>query len=124
MILEDIYTLLSGDSAITTITEGIYPVLIPESAPYPAIAYQRTNSDRGINFDEVENFVNTTVQIDSYAETYSNSVYLADTVKAALNDYAGGDIQLIKLDSELDTFEDATSLFRVSQRYLIWHTET
>jgi hypothetical protein len=124
MILEDVYALLSGDAAISAITSGIYPVLIPESAAYPAIAYQRTNSSRAINFDEVENFVATTIQVDSYAETYNTAVYLSDAVKAALNNYAGGDIQLTKLDTELDVFEDASSLFRVSQRYMIWHTET
>lgn len=123
MILEDVYTLLSGDAGVTAITTGIYPVLIPQSADYPAIAYQRTSSDRDVNFDEVEDWVRTSAQIDSYATSYSDTAGLADAVKAALNNYKGGVIQLIKLDSELDIFEDSTSLFRVSQRYTIWHTE-
>lgn len=123
MIQEDIYNLLSAAPGVTSITTNIYPVSGPQETTFPVIVYTQTRDDRGQNFDEVENFVRATFMIDSYAESYASSITLAEEVKSALNDYRGGDIQLIKLESSTDILERETELFRVSQNYEVWHTE-
>ncbi len=123
MIQEDIYSLLSDDAGVIAVTTNIYPVSGPQNTTFPVIVYTRISSFRGQNFDEVENFVRSTFMVDSYAETYTAALALAELVKTALNNYSGGSIHIIKLDSATDILEGETNLFRVSQNYEVWHTE-
>jgi len=123
MIQEDIYSLLSDDAGVIAVTTNIYPVSGPQNTTFPVIVYTRISSFRGQNFDEVENFVRSTFMVDSYAETYTAALALAELVKTALNNYSGGNIHIIKLDSATDILEGETNLFRVSQNYEVWHTE-
>jgi len=123
MIHQELYTLISGDAGVSAITTSIYPVSGPQNTTFPVIVYTRIHSDRRQNFDEVENFVRSIFMVDSYAETYNATQTLAEAVKTAVNDYKGGTIHRIKLESENDILESETDLFRVSQNYDIWHTE-
>lgn len=122
MIQESIYTLL------TTLTSPnltkVYPVSIPQEVEYPATRYARSSSTRDTNFDEVEDFVRTVIEVDNYAESYNDALERAENTKAALNNYAGGNIQLIRLDVELDTLEESTNLYRIFQQFTVWHSET
>jgi hypothetical protein len=124
MIQEDIYTLLANDAGVGALTSRIYPISGPQETAFPVIVYARINSRRDTNFDEVEDFVRSTFMIDSYSETYAESAALSEAVRAAINNHTSTSIHLIKLDSANDIFESETDLFRVSQNYEIWHTET
>lgn len=123
MIHEDIYGLLANDAGVTAVTTKIWPVAGPQNTTFPAIVYSRINSIRDQNFDEVENFVRSTFMVDSYAKTYTAALSLSELVKAVLNNYRGGSIHKIKLDSSTDIVESETDLFRVSQNFEVWHTE-
>jgi len=122
MIQDEIYTLLTGSTS-PQVTEA-YPVVIPQQATYPAVRYARITSTREMNHEEVEQWVRSVFQIDSYAHSYNAALDLSESVKAAINDYTGGTIQQIRLDFEAESLEDDTDLFRVMQQYTIWHRET
>lgn len=121
MIYDDLYALLT--SRISPATNDVYPITIPQEVDYPAIRYARISSTREMNFDEVENWVRTVFQFDVYAETPIGAISTAESVKAALNDYSGGGIQKIRLDTEFEMYEDEVDLYRVMQQFTIWHTE-
>lgn len=124
MILETVYSLLSGDAGVGAIASAIYPLRAPQGSASPFVVYQRTDSDRATNFDEVENFVATSVQVDSYALSYSQAISLSEAVKTVLNGHTTYPIHLARLETDLEIYEDDTRLYRVSQRYTLWHTET
>lgn len=122
MIHETFYSLIT--SRTSPVLTNVYPVTIPQEVEYPAVRYARISSVRGMNFDEVENWVRTVFQVDTYAETPNQAISTAETIKAAINDYRGGDIQGIRLDSEFEMYEDGVDLYRVMQQFTVWHTET
>ena len=122
MIQDDLYSLLT--TRTSPLMSEVYPVVIPQQATYPAIRYARITSNREMNYDEVENWVRSVFQIDCYGESYNTTLELAESVKSAINNYAGGAIQRIRLDFEAESLEDDTDLYRVLQQYTIWHTES
>jgi hypothetical protein len=101
----------------------VYPVSIPQTATYPAVSYMRISSVRNVNFSEVEDWVRTVFEVNCYGETFNEALSLAEDTKSALNGYRGGNIQLIRLDNELEMLEDAVDLYRVAQQYTVWHKE-
>lgn len=122
MIHEEVYTRLTTGTS-PNLTE-VYATLIPQEVSYPAVRYARVSSTREMNFDEVENFVRSVFQVDTYAETPTQALSTADSIKTALNDYQGGNIQETRIDTEFEMYEDDVKLYRVMQQFTIWHTET
>ena len=122
MISASVHTLLTTRSS-PLLTE-VYPVAIPQKAEYPAVRYARITSNRDMNYDKVETWIRSVFQVDSYAPSYNAALDLAETVKAALNDYSGGLIQKIRIDFETEGLEDDVDLYRVMQQYTIWHRES
>lgn len=122
MIHEEFYALLT--SLTSPQLTQVYPSVIPQEVTLPAVRYARISSVRGMNFDEVEDWVRTVFQVDTYGNSLNEAITTAESIKAGVNDYRGGNIQRIRIDSEFEMFEDDTSLYRVMQQYTIWHTET
>jgi hypothetical protein len=121
MIQDEFYALITTRTS-PQMTE-VYPVSIPQTAVYPAVSYMRISSVRNVNFSEVEDWVRTVFEVNCYAESFNEALNLAEDAKAALNGYRGGNIQLIRLDNELEMLEDAVDLYRVAQQYTVWHKE-
>jgi len=118
-IQTEFYTLLQSVSP----APDVYPNAIPVGTTFPAVQYYRSSSTRDMNFDEVENFVRTVMQVDTFAETYDEAHTISDSIRSIVNNYSGGTIQAIRLDFETDVHEKEPELFGVIQNYTVWHVE-
>ena len=99
----------------------------PQNTARPFLVLNRASGDRDYHMQGPSGFVQSRVQIDCYADTYTAAKTAARAVRDALSGYAGGDIQLIQIDSERDLpaadAGEVTHLFRVSIDTIISHGE-
>ena len=74
-----IYSILSGNTGVTTYTQSIYPLVIPENTVLPAIVYKRSYD----NEYSKDYYAGSTVAIELsvLSETYNQGVDIADAVK-------------------------------------------
>ena len=93
-------------TALKTVCDRVYPIVMPDDAVYPAITYQviydganqATNgnlSSRDVRF-----------QVDIYSKSYGEAKSLKDLVFSEVIGLKGGDI------SSQDLYEDGIELFR------------
>jgi hypothetical protein len=110
-IEQQIYTALSA------IASGrVYPLVIPEKSPMPAIAYLRIAStpentlDGGATIDQIR------IQVDTYANTYAEAKTVSASVRTAMESasFKG------TLQTDQDLFEPDVKLYRVTQDYYVW----
>ena len=89
-ICQALYEYLSADADIKKRINGrIYPIVLPQNAPLPAIVYSPVlaNYDSALQGDT--GFVRQTVQFVSHDTTYKKSRELSRLIKRALQDYEG-----------------------------------
>ncbi len=80
IVINDI---LSNDEAVMAIANDVFPIVADE-AKLPYIAYRRGNYEQdpvktGYGADTIQ------VEVNCYADTYANSIELAEAVRAALD---------------------------------------
>lgn len=89
-ICQALYEYLSADADIKNRVKGrIYPIVLPQDAPLPAIVYSPVlaNYDSALQGDT--GFVRQTIQFVSHDKTYKKTRELARLIKKALQDYQG-----------------------------------
>lgn len=89
-ICQVLYEYLSADAAISKRIDGrIYPIVLPQDAPLPAIVYAPVlaNYDSALQGDT--GFVRQTIQFVAHDKTYKKSRELSRLIKKALQDYEG-----------------------------------
>lgn len=89
-ICQALYDYLSADAEIKNRVRGrIYPIVLPQNAPLPAIVYSPVlaNYDSALQGDT--GFVRQTVQFVSHDTTYKKTRELSRLIKKALQDYQG-----------------------------------
>ena len=125
---QDINTLLSSISALTALVENrIYPTFLPQAVTYPAVRFDRTDDGGAKDFDGQGDTLRTELLIDCVAQTLTEALAIAQTVKDALRGYRGAmgaaTVQQTFLETEFDTFEPAIAggMYRASQAWTIWH---
>ncbi len=126
---EAIYGRLQAVSGVTNLVgTRVYPVVLPQDPVYPAVRYQQTAGERTQAMGSNTGLVNTTVQIDSYSESYEEAREVAEEVRAALQRFqgtvAGVEIESVFVNGPLDVFEDQIKKFRVQQDFTVWHRES
>jgi hypothetical protein len=120
---------LSSQPAVASrVARRIYPLVIPQNAQQPCLVYQRYSADRQPLFCHTANVVASRFQIDCYATTHDEAEAVAQSVRSALTDYTGPmgteRCQQVRLESDQDLDDPEPGLYRVSLRFVIWHTET
>ncbi len=118
-ILESaLYSALSGDAAIAAVVgSGIYPVIIPQDAAFPAITYTRISGGQQNDLTGYEGTENPRMQIDVWGKTYAAVKDLAAKVRAAMN--AAITFSAIQI-SDQDLYEDDMKIYRVSMDFSVW----
>lgn len=89
-ICQALYEYLSADADIKNCVHGrIYPIVLPQDAPLPAIVYAPVlgNYDSALQGDT--GFVRQTMQFVAHDKTYKKSRELSRKIKRALQDYHG-----------------------------------
>lgn len=128
MIGTALSTHLNSVSAITTILGGtgkVFPVVLPQDPPMPAVTYQVLTQPTYQTHD-AKSFPNTWVQIDCWSKTYLQSNQLADAIATALDGFRGQlggtvSVSAFLLKARRDFFEGEVTEFRTSLDFSIWH---
>lgn len=104
-----------------------YWVRAPQGAVRPFVVLQRISGVPDYHFQGPSGLVESRVQIDAYADTYSAVKATARAIKTLLSGHSGGDIQAVFIDGERDLpaadAGDVTNLFRTSLDILVHHGE-
>lgn len=105
---KEIYSLLNGDSRLTTLVGNkIYPIIVEKETNYPFIVYKRSNiiPDYTKDFHLKDNVI---IDIICVSNDYANGIEIAEIVRDILEDKRTNDIQSIKLESaDEDYIDDA-----------------
>lgn len=105
---KEIYSLLNGDSRLTTLVGNkIYPIIVEKETNYPFIVYKRSNviSEYTKDFHLKDNVI---IDIICVSNDYANGIEIAEIVRDILEDKRTNDIQSIRLESaDEDYIDDA-----------------
>lgn len=105
---KEIYSLLNGDSRLTTLVDNkIYPIIVEKETNYPFIVYKRSNviPEYTKDFHLKDNVI---IDIICVSNDYANGIEIAEIVRDILEDKRTNDIQSIRLESaEEDYIDDA-----------------
>lgn len=105
---KEIYSLLNGDSRLTTLVGNkIYPIIVEKETNYPFIVYKRSNiiPEYTKDFHLKDNVI---IDIICVSNNYANGIEIAEIVRDILEDKRTNDIQSIRLESaDEDYIDDA-----------------
>lgn len=109
----------------------IYPLFIPQEAPLPAIAYQRISGPRVHSHDGVDQFGRARVQLTCQALGYDEAKDCAHLVRQAFRGFsgqmggpAGPQIHEIRIENEMDGYNDEGDRFTVRIDLIIIHVDS
>lgn len=130
-IEEALYAGLTGYGDLATLIGArLYPVVLPQNGPLPAIAYQRISTvstedrDSGAASDD---FNQARFQFDIVAESAPNAQAVAIVLRRALRSLIGTvnpRIDAVFLDNQYDDHEDTSRYFTVSLDAIIQYLES
>ena len=114
--------------------DRVHPGAIPQDGALPAAVYLRVSTQRSVDLNGPSDFVQVRMQLDLWDNSYGGSKALADACRLALNGVGlsspkllGAEpVQLVYLDNDgdLPDFEGDRRDYRVSQDWIVIHTET
>lgn len=108
-------------AAIGDLVAGrVYPLFAPEQAARPFIVYSRLAATEQSTLDAqggTGNLINTRLQVDAYAETYTEAQALADAIVARIKTWN----VTCTVNVQMDMFEQDTRLYRVMTDLSTWH---
>ena len=121
-ICQAVYEYLCSRKEITArVKDRIYPIILPQSAPLPAIVYAPVlaNYDSALQGDT--GYVRQTVQFVSHDTTYKKTRELSRLIKKALQDYKGDmcglNIQAVFIKSDYE-YNGNTALKFDTEEYM------
>lgn len=117
---EELQSYLETDPGVSALVEDhIYPVRRPEKSPIPAVEWRRVDASRVYThtpFIETDAWVQTRIQVDCWAYTFTEALNVGNAVLAALSGYEGGVtgtlIQSSMAVDEADSYEADTKFYR------------
>lgn len=134
MISEGLFAHLSGNAGVAAlVSTRIFPLIIPQRSAetilrQPCLVYSRVDVQRQQRFCETDGLVRSSFQLDCYAREYDDSNAVAAATRAALIDFRGMmgsvEVKAVFLDSQSDMVEPDPGLYRIVQRFVVWHEES
>jgi hypothetical protein len=107
----------------------IYPNIVPQKAPMPAVTYQQISGPRLHDMQGAVGMCKARYQINCWAASYAKAKELAEVVRLTLDGYSSaGTIKVIHLANEGDlpkTIPGIDELTRYGKRldFFVWFTE-
>jgi hypothetical protein len=119
---------LQSDAGVSALVETrIYPLVVPQDATLPALAYQRISGPRDHAHDGPTGLARARVQLTYVASTYAAAKELAEAARAALDGFSGTmgtvSVDSCSLDNEVDTWADRFNAPVVRHDYMLWYQE-
>ena len=110
---QTIYTLLTGNTAITGYTGlNIYPLIVPENTPLPLIVYERRSTNDASKDANALNNVDVDVMI--LADEYKESIDIAVLVASTLENYSNGTIKKIHFTNIDELYTDGVFIQKLT----------
>ncbi len=104
----------AGINAI--VSDRVYPVMLPQNCPLPAVAYQKISGERIHSLQGDTGYTTPVFQITSRAESYAECKALAEQVRLSLQNFTGvmggiggTDIGAVLLMGEVEGYEPETN---------------
>lgn len=118
MIQQQIFTVLSGNEAVTDIVgTRIYPLRIPQRGSLPAVVYQIITTDPVNSLDGDSGLDLLRLQIKTWADKYEDAQALAVAVRNALNGAGSFKIRTVFKEDDQDP---ETLSYCVIAQYSVW----
>lgn len=92
------YVLRNDAGVAALVANRIYPNIVPQRATFPVVVYNQINAVRTSVMGEDTGTVDSTWQIDVYAQSYQGARELATAVRKALQRYRGWTPVLTRAD--------------------------
>ena len=107
-----IYSLLSSNTGLTqTVGSNIYPLILSESTPLPAVLYERSYS----NEYNRDSYISTsTFDITILSENYSESINIAEEINETLNLYSDSQIITIRNTTGTETYNEGVYIQKLT----------
>jgi len=127
-IEEGLYSRLQAVAGVTAlVSTRVYPLLVPQEASLPAIAYQRISGPRETAHDGPSGLAFARMQVTCIGSSYSSAKGVSEAVRAALDGQSGtwGStvVGACFLDDESDIWSTVFEKPVVRADYLIWYQE-
>ena len=136
MIIEDALRKIIVDAA-TTAMDRVYPLLLPPTPGFPAVAYVRVSTRRVHCLTGFSHLAIPRFQFTAWAKTYGEAHVLANELRVAMDGYTGWlaaafplpfpigwvQIQSCWSENELDLYEPKPGLYGVPADYMVAHQE-
>jgi hypothetical protein len=121
--------ILAAPAVSALIGSRLYPNIVPQKAPNPAMTYQQISGPRLHDMQGAVGMCKARFQINCWAASYAKAKELAETVRLTLDGYSSeGTIKVIHLSNEGDlpkTKPGLDQLTRYGKRldFFVWFTE-
>jgi len=127
-INEGFFAHLTTDAGVVALVGSrVYPLVVPQDATLPAIAYQQISGPRDHTHSGPSGLVRARMQLTFVGSSYSEAKAVADAARAALDGFAGqmGSVTVggAFLDNERDQWSQGFELPNVQQDYMVWYQE-
>ncbi len=123
-IEEGLYAFLSSAGIVGA---RIYPLVIPQDAALPAIAYQRLSGPREHSHDGASGMAWARMQLAITGESYASAKNTAEQIRAAMDGHKGlmGTVSVGQclLVNEIDGYAEASDKATIRQQYQIGYKE-
>ena len=114
---------LGSTAAVTALVGArIYPMLVPQTAALPAIAYQKISPGFLSTLRRTLGLAGPRIQVNSWASSYKDAKAVARAVRNSLNGYDANGVAALLID-ERDLMNPDGPRHAVSQDYSIWVDE-
>lgn len=133
MIIEEaLYTHVTSNSGFAALASArLYPMVIPQDAALPAVAYQRISGVRVHDMQEAAHLAHPRYQFTVVASSYSNARAVVNALRTALVGYMGtmggaGGVRVMAVfcENEIDNgFDQASGRFTIRIDFIVWHYE-
>lgn len=129
MLLEEgLYSyLVSAPGVAALVGTRVYPLVLPQASPVPAIIYSRVGGPRVKALAAPPGVQRARVQLSVFATSYAEVKAVAEALRLALDGHRGswgaGQVQAVSLVSENDLFGGDSLMYHVAQDYEVWADE-
>lgn len=117
-------------SAITGLTDKVFPVVAAQNTQAPYLTYSLGNNDRAQNLSGHDGLIQSQYQLDLYHSTYANLKALKKLVIANIKSYnlrniggSGPFIQQVEIINDFETYEDGVKLYKGIIEFNVYYDE-
>lgn len=127
MIEQSLVTYLKTQSAVTdligTSPMRFHPSTDTSNPTYPLIVYRKISAEREHDLDGARGTAKSRYQMDVLADTYTSAKSVAEALRKSLDGYTTQEFLSVKLENELEGFDQDTDTQRITMDFIIYHTE-